>query len=153
MSSTTSKAAIVTGFFDSHSTNGSSPSTICLALFAVSITLLLKEKGYKIALCSSSSKEAIEFNLSFDNLCALLYNRVGSTFDKSQVPPQSAETMRLVVGYSEKGPFNTPVYIDNTADFKTIFGGISKKLEKKGIFIIEIGTSSRDIKLTGKIEI
>ena len=39
----------------------------------------------------------------------------------------------LVVGYSEKGPFNTPVYIDNTADFKTIFGGISKKLEKKGI--------------------
>lgn len=28
----------------------------------------LKEKEYKIALCSSSSKEAIEFNLSFDNL-------------------------------------------------------------------------------------
>ena len=26
-----------------------------------------------------------DFNLSFDNLCALLYNRVGSTFDKSQV--------------------------------------------------------------------
>ena len=53
-------------------------------------------------------------------------------FDKSAVPSQDAETLRLVVGYSEKGPFNTPVYIDNVADFKTIFGGISKKLERKG---------------------
>lgn len=26
-----------------------------------------------------------DFNLSFDNLCALLYNNVGSTFDKSKV--------------------------------------------------------------------
>ena len=32
-------------------------------------------------------------------------------FDKSLVPPQAAETLRLVVGYSEKGPFNTPVYL------------------------------------------
>lgn len=55
-------------------------------------------------------------------------------WDKSIAPIQAADTLRLVVGYSEKGPFNTPVYIDNTADFKTIFGGISKKLEKKGVF-------------------
>ena len=55
-------------------------------------------------------------------------------WDKSVAPIQAADTLRLVVGYSEKGPFNTPVYIDNTADFKTIFGGISKRLEKKGIF-------------------
>lgn len=55
-------------------------------------------------------------------------------WDKSIVPPQEAETLRLVVGYSEKGPFNTPVYIDNVADFITIFGNISKKLERKGIF-------------------
>lgn len=55
-------------------------------------------------------------------------------WDKSQAPIQEAETLRLVVGYSDKGPFNTPVYIDNVADFKTIFGGISKKLERKGIF-------------------
>lgn len=55
-------------------------------------------------------------------------------WDKSIAPIQTADTLRLVVGYSEKGPFNTPVYIDNTADFKTIFGGISKKLEKRGIF-------------------
>ena len=55
-------------------------------------------------------------------------------WDKSVAPIQAADTLRLVVGYSEKGPFNTPVYIDNTADFKTIFGGISKRLEKKGIY-------------------
>jgi hypothetical protein len=55
-------------------------------------------------------------------------------WDKSVAPIQAADTLRLVVGYSEKGPFNTPVYIDNTADFKTIFGGISKRLERKGIF-------------------
>ena len=55
-------------------------------------------------------------------------------WDKSVAPIQAADTLRLVVGYSEKGPFNTPVYIDNTADFKTIFGGISKRLEKKGVY-------------------
>lgn len=55
-------------------------------------------------------------------------------WDKSQVTATEAETLRLVVGYSEKGPFNTPVYIDNTADFKTIFGDVNKKLEKRGIF-------------------
>jgi hypothetical protein len=56
------------------------------------------------------------------------------TFDKSQIPPAAAETMRLVVGYSEKGPFNNPVYIDNKADFISIFGNPSKRLEKKGVF-------------------
>lgn len=55
-------------------------------------------------------------------------------WDKSQLPPQTAETLRMVVGYSEKGPFNTPVYIDNVADFKTIYGNGSKRLEKRGVF-------------------
>lgn len=56
------------------------------------------------------------------------------TFDKSQIPPQAAETMRLVVGYSEKGPFNNPVYIDNKQDFINLFGNVNKRLEKKGVF-------------------
>ena len=56
------------------------------------------------------------------------------TFDKSQLPAADAETMRLVVGYSEKGPFNNPVYIENRQDFITLFGNVNKKLEKKGIF-------------------
>lgn len=56
------------------------------------------------------------------------------TFDKSQIPAASAETMRLVIGYSEKGPFNNPVYIDNKQDFINLFGNVNKRLEKKGVF-------------------
>ena len=55
-------------------------------------------------------------------------------FDKSEVPGDQAETMRLVVGYSEKGPFNTLVYIESISEFETIFGGINKKLERRGCF-------------------
>lgn len=55
-------------------------------------------------------------------------------WDKSVVPPQQAETLRLLVGYSEKGPFNTPVYIETIADFKSIYGNISKRLEKRGVY-------------------
>lgn len=56
------------------------------------------------------------------------------TFDKSQLPAADAETMRLVVGYSDKGPFNNPVYIDNKQDFINLFGNINKRLERKGVF-------------------
>ena len=55
-------------------------------------------------------------------------------FDKSVITSSEAQTLRLVVGYSEKGPFNTPVYIRNTAEFNQMFGGISRKLEKRGVF-------------------
>lgn len=55
-------------------------------------------------------------------------------FDDSTVTTQEAETLRIVVGYSEKGPFNTPVYVDNAADFTTIFGNISKRLERRGVY-------------------
>ena len=56
------------------------------------------------------------------------------TFDKSQIPAAAAETMRLVIGYSDKGPFNNPVYIDNKQDFISLFGNVNKRLEKKGVF-------------------
>lgn len=55
-------------------------------------------------------------------------------FDKSTMVNESTETLRLVVGYSEVGPFNCPIYIRNAQDFVKIFGNISKKLEKRGIF-------------------
>ena len=55
-------------------------------------------------------------------------------WDKSQVPPAQAETMRLMIGYSERGPFNTPVYCESTTDFISTFGNISKRLERRGIF-------------------
>lgn len=56
-------------------------------------------------------------------------------FDKSEIPSQAApQTMRLVVGYSEKGPFNTVTYVRNSAEFIQIYGNISKKLEKYGSY-------------------
>lgn len=55
-------------------------------------------------------------------------------WDKSEIEGVDAETLRLVVGYSEKGPFNTPMYIKSASEFKTAFGGISRKLEKRGVF-------------------
>lgn len=55
-------------------------------------------------------------------------------WDKSEIAGVDAEVLRLVVGYSEKGPFNTPVYIKTVTEFKSIFGDISKKLEKRGVY-------------------
>lgn len=56
------------------------------------------------------------------------------TFDKSTILNQDTNIMRLVVGYSEKGPFNTPVYIKSISDFKAVYGDVSKKMEKRGIW-------------------
>jgi hypothetical protein len=55
-------------------------------------------------------------------------------WDKSEIAGVPAEILRLVVGYSEKGPFNTPVYLKSEAEFKSVFGDISKKMEKRGVF-------------------
>lgn len=56
-------------------------------------------------------------------------------FDKSILNNQNAaETLRLLVGYSDKGPFNTPVYITSRDEFIRTYGNISKRLEKKGIY-------------------
>lgn len=55
-------------------------------------------------------------------------------FDKSQTANINTETLRLVVGHSKKGPYNTPVLIDSTETFNNVFGSIDKGLEKKGMF-------------------
>jgi hypothetical protein len=55
-------------------------------------------------------------------------------FDKSQTVNIPAETIRLVVGSSKKGPYNTPVFIENIEQFTQVFGGIDKSLEKKGMY-------------------
>lgn len=55
-------------------------------------------------------------------------------FDKSTIVNYDTELLRLVVGYSEQGPFNTPVYVKDPQTFTAMFGGINKKLEKRGIF-------------------
>lgn len=56
------------------------------------------------------------------------------TFDKSEIGGTDAETLRLVVGYSEKGPFNTPTYIESASEFIKVYGNINKKLERRGVW-------------------
>ena len=55
-------------------------------------------------------------------------------YDRSTVLNQDAEILRLVVGYSEKGPFNIPTYVRSVSEFKALYGDISKKLEKRGVY-------------------
>lgn len=55
-------------------------------------------------------------------------------FDKSTMLNVNSEILRLVVGYSEQGPFNIPTYVTNVSTFKALYGDISKKLEKRGVW-------------------
>lgn len=55
-------------------------------------------------------------------------------FDKSEIPAEQAQTLRLFVGYSEKGVFNTPVRVETVTEFKRMFGDVNKKLERYGDF-------------------
>jgi len=55
-------------------------------------------------------------------------------FDASENIIINPSTIRLVVGYSNIGPFNTPVYCPDITTFQEVFGGIDKALEKKGSF-------------------
>jgi hypothetical protein len=55
-------------------------------------------------------------------------------FDKSTVLNQDSSILRMVVGYSDKGPFNTPVYVRTVGDFRSLFGDQSNTLEKRGDF-------------------
>jgi hypothetical protein len=55
-------------------------------------------------------------------------------FDKSQIINIPAETIRLIIGFSKKGPFNTPVFVQDTTFFRTVFGDIDTTLERKGSF-------------------
>jgi len=55
-------------------------------------------------------------------------------FDASENVILTSQTIRLVIGFSNKGPFNTPVYIP---DFKTalaVYGDIDKTLENQGSY-------------------
>ena len=42
--------------------------------------------------------------------------------------------LRLAVGFNMRGPFNRPVYIADTETCTRLFGGIDRKLERKGCF-------------------
>jgi hypothetical protein len=55
-------------------------------------------------------------------------------FDASQNVILTSQTIRLVVGFSNKGPFNTPVYIPDATTMISIFGDIDGSLENRGSF-------------------
>jgi hypothetical protein len=55
-------------------------------------------------------------------------------FDKSQITNIPSETIRLIIGFSKKGPFNTPVFVQDNVFFTTVFGDIDTTLERKGSF-------------------
>jgi hypothetical protein len=55
-------------------------------------------------------------------------------FDASQNVILTSQTIRLVIGFSNKGPFNTPVYIPDATTMISIFGDIDASLENKGSF-------------------
>lgn len=59
-------------------------------------------------------------------------------FDKSTVLNQDSSILRMVVGYSEKGPFNTPTYVANLQDFRTLYGTSTKLQEKRGNYFHRI---------------
>ena len=55
-------------------------------------------------------------------------------FDKSQVASIPAEQIRMVVGFSKEGPFNTPVFVSDTGFFQNVFGQLDRTLERKGSY-------------------
>lgn len=55
-------------------------------------------------------------------------------YDRSTILNQDTQITRLVVGYSPQGPFNTPVLVRSVSEFKALYGGVSKSLEKRGVF-------------------
>ena len=55
-------------------------------------------------------------------------------FDASERVILSTETIRLVVGFSRKGPFNAPVFLRDLKTARTVFGNIDTFLEKRGSY-------------------
>ena len=55
-------------------------------------------------------------------------------FDSSASVILTSTTIRLVVGFSNKGPFNTPVYIPDASTMISVFGDIDRSLENRGSF-------------------
>jgi hypothetical protein len=56
------------------------------------------------------------------------------TFDKSQTISVPSQTTRLVIGFSKKGVFNTPLYCADTDFFTSVYGDRDTSLERKGSF-------------------
>lgn len=67
------------------------------------------------------------------------YKRPGifvEEFDASIItsPAVTGGLVSLVMGFSRKGPVNTPILLQNTRDLENIFGSLDRNLERKGSF-------------------
>jgi len=54
--------------------------------------------------------------------------------DNTQRTIDENQSLRLLVGFNGKGPFNRPVYLETDLDRQRIFGDIDTRLEHKGCF-------------------
>lgn len=54
--------------------------------------------------------------------------------DESQRTEAQVNALRLLVGFSGKGPFNRPVFLQNEGQRQKMFGDVDAKLEKKGCY-------------------
>lgn len=55
-------------------------------------------------------------------------------FDASESIVLNTQTVRLLVGFSRKGPFNSPVYLPDKKTARDVFGEIDPFLERRGAF-------------------
>ena len=55
--------------------------------------------------------------------------------DNSIITSSNVQTaLRMAVGFNMQGPFNRPVYISSTEECNKLFGGIDRKMERRGCF-------------------
>ena len=74
----------------------------------------------KISLDLNSFKAAGIYTLEVDNT--------------ARMSEADVDSLRMLVGFSNKGPFNRPVLLQEDADRLRVFGDIDSKLEHKGCF-------------------
>ena len=74
----------------------------------------------KISIDLSSLKAAGIYTLEIDN--------------SQRTSSETTESLRMLVGFSNKGPFNRPVLLQSDAERTSIFGDVDTKLEHKGCF-------------------
>jgi hypothetical protein len=55
-------------------------------------------------------------------------------FDASERIVLTTETIRMVIGFSRKGPFNAPVFLRDLKTARKVFGNIDTFLEKRGSY-------------------
>lgn len=55
-------------------------------------------------------------------------------YDNTETQSTETNSLRLLVGFTPKGPFNRPVYLATESDRQKIFGDIDTRLEHKGSY-------------------